>query len=77
MQAARASAVIIHTVNPAGYRKWSELALSVLDNSVAAVVDLRSWPLTGLRFRHRSENVAFDAVSCATVPASSEGGPAN
>jgi hypothetical protein len=25
---------------------------------------------------HRSENVAFDAVSCATVPVSSEGGPA-
>jgi len=26
--------------------------------------------------RHRSENVAFDALSCATVPISSEGGPA-
>ena len=25
---------------------------------------------------HRSENVAFDAVSCATVPVLSEGGPA-
>src|SRR5882757_8389575 len=25
---------------------------------------------------HRSENVAFDAYSCATVPISSEGGPA-
>jgi hypothetical protein len=25
--------------------------------------------------RHRSGNVAFDAVSCATVPISSEGGP--
>ena len=27
-------------------------------------------------WRHRSENVAFDAVSCATVPISNEGGPA-
>ena len=26
--------------------------------------------------RKRSENVAFGAVSCATVPISSEGGPA-
>jgi hypothetical protein len=26
--------------------------------------------------RHRSENVAFDAVSCATVPVLREGGPA-
>ena len=25
---------------------------------------------------HRSENVAFDAFSCATVPSLSEGGPA-
>jgi hypothetical protein len=25
---------------------------------------------------HRSENVAFDAFSCATVPVLSEGGPA-
>jgi hypothetical protein len=25
---------------------------------------------------HRSENVAFDAVTCATVPILSEGGPA-
>jgi hypothetical protein len=25
---------------------------------------------------HRRENVAFDAFSCATVPDSSEGGPA-
>ena len=27
-------------------------------------------------WRKRSENVAFDAFSCATVPISSEGGPA-
>ena len=27
--------------------------------------------------RHRSENVAFDAFSCATVPVLSESGPAN
>ena len=26
--------------------------------------------------RHRSKNVAFDAFPCATVPISSEGGPA-
>lgn len=26
--------------------------------------------------KERSENVAFDAVSCATVPVSKEGGPA-
>jgi hypothetical protein len=31
--------------------------------------------VTGGTWR-RSENVAFDAISCATVPVSSEGGPA-
>jgi hypothetical protein len=32
--------------------------------------------LTDAGPNHRSENVAFDAVSCATVPISNEGGPA-
>jgi hypothetical protein len=32
--------------------------------------------VTALRQEDRSENVAFGALSCATVPISSEGGPA-
>ena len=39
---------------------WSKEPLSIYDGG--------TW--------HRSENVAFDAVSCATVPVLSEGGPA-
>ena len=34
--AARGCAVIIHAVNPPGYRRWSELVLPMLDNTIAA-----------------------------------------
>ncbi len=36
LQAARGCAVIVHAVNPPGYRRWSELVLPMLDNSIAA-----------------------------------------
>jgi nucleoside-diphosphate-sugar epimerase len=34
--AARGRSVIVHAVNPPGYRRWSELVLPMLDNTVAA-----------------------------------------
>ncbi len=34
--AARGCAVIVHALNPPGYRRWSELVLPMLDNSIAA-----------------------------------------
>jgi nucleoside-diphosphate-sugar epimerase len=34
--AARGCAVIVHAVNPPGYRRWSELVLPMLDNTIAA-----------------------------------------
>jgi nucleoside-diphosphate-sugar epimerase len=36
MDAARGCAVIVHAVNPPGYRRWSELVLPMLDNTIAA-----------------------------------------
>jgi nucleoside-diphosphate-sugar epimerase len=36
MAAARGCTVIIHAVNPPGYRRWSELVLPMLDNTIAA-----------------------------------------
>lgn len=36
IEAARGCAVIVHAVNPPGYRRWSELVLPMLDNSIAA-----------------------------------------
>ncbi|WP_137937896.1 SDR family oxidoreductase [Chitinivorax sp. B] len=37
-QAARGCSIIVHAVNPPGYRKWSELVLPMLDNTIAAAV---------------------------------------
>ncbi|CAA2100309.1 NAD-dependent epimerase/dehydratase family protein [Variovorax paradoxus] len=35
-EAARGCEVIVHAVNPPGYRRWSELVLPMLDHSIAA-----------------------------------------
>ena len=34
--AARGASVLVHAVNPPGYRKWSDLVLPMLDNTIAA-----------------------------------------
>jgi nucleoside-diphosphate-sugar epimerase len=36
MAAATGCSVIVHAVNPPGYRRWSELVLPMLDNTIAA-----------------------------------------
>jgi nucleoside-diphosphate-sugar epimerase len=36
MNAAAACSVIVHAVNPPGYRRWPQLVLPMLDNSIAA-----------------------------------------
>lgn len=36
MAAAAGCSVIVHAVNPPGYRRWSELVLPMLDNTIAA-----------------------------------------
>ena len=42
MMAASGCSVIVHAVNPPGYRRWSELVLPMLDNSIAAATALRA-----------------------------------
>src|SRR5204862_230410 len=36
LAAAQGAAVIVHAVNPPGYRNWSSLVLPMIDNSIAA-----------------------------------------
>jgi nucleoside-diphosphate-sugar epimerase len=36
MSAAKGASVIVHAVNPAGYRNWGGLVLPMIDNSIAA-----------------------------------------
>jgi nucleoside-diphosphate-sugar epimerase len=38
MAAANGCSVIVHAVNPPGYRRWSELVLPMLDNTIAAAI---------------------------------------
>src|SRR4030095_12948355 len=35
LAAAKGCTVIVHAVNPPGYRRWSELVLAILDNTTA------------------------------------------
>ncbi|MBE7198883.1 MAG: NAD(P)H-binding protein, partial [Parafilimonas terrae] len=39
VRAARGTGVIVHAVNPPGYRKWDRLVLPMLDNTLAAARD--------------------------------------
>jgi len=36
MRAARGASVVVHAVNPPGYKRWAELALPMIDNTIAA-----------------------------------------
>lgn len=38
LRAAAGCSVIVHAVNPPGYRRWAELVLPMLDNTIAAAV---------------------------------------
>lgn len=38
LAAARGCAVIVHAVNPPGYRRWAELVLPMIDNTIAAAI---------------------------------------
>jgi nucleoside-diphosphate-sugar epimerase len=42
LRAARGCAVIVHAVNPPGYRRWAELVLPMLNNTVAAAIAERA-----------------------------------
>lgn len=41
-RAARGCALIVHAVNPPGYRRWAELVLPMLDNTIAAAIEQRA-----------------------------------
>jgi nucleoside-diphosphate-sugar epimerase len=42
LRAARGCAVIVHAVNPPGYRRWAQLVLPMLENTVEAAVAERA-----------------------------------
>jgi nucleoside-diphosphate-sugar epimerase len=42
MAAAEGCSVIVHAVNPPGYRRWAELVLPMIDNTIAAAIAQRA-----------------------------------
>jgi nucleoside-diphosphate-sugar epimerase len=42
LRAARGCAIIVHAVNPPGYRRWAELVLPMLENTLTAAVAERA-----------------------------------
>ena len=42
LRAARGCTVIVHAVNPPGYRRWAELVIPMLDNTIAAAIAERA-----------------------------------
>jgi uncharacterized protein YbjT (DUF2867 family) len=42
VDAAKDCSVIVHAVNPPGYRRWSELVLPMLDNTIVAATTERA-----------------------------------
>src|SRR5471032_975286 len=42
LAAARGCAVIVHAVNPPGYRNWGELVMPMIDNTIAAAIAERA-----------------------------------
>lgn len=42
LRAAEGASLIVHAVNPPGYRRWGELVLPMLENSIAAARQIRA-----------------------------------
>jgi nucleoside-diphosphate-sugar epimerase len=42
LRAARGCSVIVHAVNPPGYRRWAQLVLPMIDNTIAAALAERA-----------------------------------
>jgi nucleoside-diphosphate-sugar epimerase len=42
LAAAKGCSVIVHAVNPAGYKDWATLVLPMIDNSIAAAIENRA-----------------------------------
>ena len=74
MRAARGCAVIVHAVNPPGYRRWAELVLPMLDNTVAAAVAERATiVLPGTVYNYGPDALPVIAEDAPQNPATRKG----
>lgn len=66
LKAASGVAVIVHAVNPPGYRNWAKLVLPMLDNTMAAT---SSWWVPCRKQRRSGVNRAWEGSRRFPQPA--------
>ncbi|QEO25043.1 NAD-dependent epimerase/dehydratase family protein [Xanthomonas translucens] len=74
LQAARGCAAIVHAVNPPGYRRWSELVLPMIDNTIAAAcTEGATIVLPGTVYNYGLEAYPAPDEDAAQTPATRKG----
>ncbi len=69
LAAAQGCSVIVHAVNPPGYRGWSTLVLPMVDNTIAAATAQRATiVLPGTVYNYGPDAFAADALITETSP---------
>ncbi|WP_051228881.1 NAD-dependent epimerase/dehydratase family protein [Paludibacterium yongneupense] len=75
LAAAEGCAVIVHAVNPPGYRRWSERVLPMLDSTIAAARQVHaSIVLPGTVYNYGPDAFPFVAEGAAQRPLTRKGG---
>jgi len=73
-RAAQGVSVIVHAVNPPGYRRWSELVLPMLDNTIAAArAEGATIVLPGTVYNHGPDAFPLLAEDSPQHPATRKG----
>jgi nucleoside-diphosphate-sugar epimerase len=73
-RAARGCAVIVHAVNPPGYRRWSELVLPMVDNTIAAAIaEGATIVLPGTVYNYGSDALPVITEDSPQLPATRKG----
>ncbi|UKE73663.1 NAD-dependent epimerase/dehydratase family protein [Xanthomonas graminis] len=74
LQAAHGCAVIVHAVNPPGYRRWSDLVLPMIDNTIAAAcAEGATIVLPGTVYNYGLEAYPAPDEDAAQTPATRKG----
>jgi nucleoside-diphosphate-sugar epimerase len=74
LRAARGCAVIVHAVNPPGYRRWAELVLPMLENTVIAAIAQRATiVLPGVVYNYGADAFPVIAEDAPQHPATRKG----
>ena len=74
LRAARGCAVIVHAVNPPGYRRWAELVLPMLENTVTAAIAQRATiVLPGVVYNYGADAFPVIAEDAPQHPATRKG----